>query len=315
MFTKHRIGFIVALLCICYSLFAELDSDMSLTDGPEGSHIKKYKLSVCALFKNEARYLREWIEYHRMIGVEHFYLYNNGSRDRSLDILAPYIRQEIVTVVDWPDRIYLDEAEDKGTWALSTQMPAYEHAAKYEALGKTEWLAFIDVDEFLLPVENGTLNEILAESEMFPGIALESECYDASQVGVFPRRELLIATSELTAQPKQVVIRAIEKTIFKPDLHTTFIWPPYRCQFKDGQSARKVDRKKIRINKYVNRYNGTIHFSKIKERMHVDSRILSEHEKKEILEIGYAIEDNERPIRRFESELRKRMGFETNWKW
>ncbi|KIC71464.1 hypothetical protein DB44_DM00010, partial [Candidatus Protochlamydia amoebophila] len=31
-----------------------------------------YDLSVCAIFKNEAPYLKEWIEYHRLIGVKHF---------------------------------------------------------------------------------------------------------------------------------------------------------------------------------------------------------------------------------------------------
>ena len=29
--------------------------------------VKKYNLSVCALFKNEAGYLKEWIEYHKLI--------------------------------------------------------------------------------------------------------------------------------------------------------------------------------------------------------------------------------------------------------
>ena len=35
---------------------------------------KKYKLSVCALIKNEERYLREWIEYHRMVGDAFYYV-------------------------------------------------------------------------------------------------------------------------------------------------------------------------------------------------------------------------------------------------
>ena len=33
---------------------------------------KKYYVSVCAIFKNEGKYLREWIEYHLTAGVEHF---------------------------------------------------------------------------------------------------------------------------------------------------------------------------------------------------------------------------------------------------
>lgn len=30
-------------------------------------------LAVCAIFRDEAPYLAEWIEFHRLVGVEHFY--------------------------------------------------------------------------------------------------------------------------------------------------------------------------------------------------------------------------------------------------
>lgn len=35
----------------------------------------RYYLSIGAIFKDEARFLDEWIEFHLGIGVEHFYLY------------------------------------------------------------------------------------------------------------------------------------------------------------------------------------------------------------------------------------------------
>jgi hypothetical protein len=31
-------------------------------------------VSIAAIFKDEAHYLREWIEFHNMLGVEHFFL-------------------------------------------------------------------------------------------------------------------------------------------------------------------------------------------------------------------------------------------------
>ena len=40
---------------------------------------KDYKVSLCTIFKNEAPYLKEWIEFNHLIGVEHFFLYNNNS--------------------------------------------------------------------------------------------------------------------------------------------------------------------------------------------------------------------------------------------
>lgn len=50
------------------------------------SYMSNY-LSICAVIKNEGPYLEEWIEFHRIQGVEHFYLYDNGSADQTKDIL------------------------------------------------------------------------------------------------------------------------------------------------------------------------------------------------------------------------------------
>lgn len=276
---------------------------------------KKYKLSVCALFKNEARYLKEWIEYNRLIGVEHFYLFNNESRDRSVDVLMPYVRQGIVTLVDWPDRVPQDREEIAGTWALSTQLPAYELTAKYLALGETEWLALIDVDEYIVPISTNTLSEILDSYEEYPGIRLMSDCFDASTIDALPKRELLIATSELVAEPPKVLTKSIEKTIFKPDAHTTFNWPPFHCNFRDDEIPALLGRSELRINKYINRFSGSLNFGKAKEKLHIDSRMLTENERMELLEIGFKIDDREKSISRFEPELRKRMGMETGWSW
>lgn len=51
----------------------------------------KYKIALCLIFKNEAPFLKEWLDYHLTIGVDHFYLYNNNSDDNYLDVLNTYI--------------------------------------------------------------------------------------------------------------------------------------------------------------------------------------------------------------------------------
>jgi len=57
--------------------------------------------SLCCIIRNEARYLEEWIEYSRMIGVEHFYLYDHGSEDNTSAVLAGYMAAGIVTLHQW----------------------------------------------------------------------------------------------------------------------------------------------------------------------------------------------------------------------
>src|SRR2546430_8009121 len=61
-----------------------------------------YYLSACAIFRNEARYLKEWIVFHLGVGLEHIYLYENRSTDDFRTMLAPFVARGQVTLVDWP---------------------------------------------------------------------------------------------------------------------------------------------------------------------------------------------------------------------
>lgn len=276
---------------------------------------KKYKLSICTLFKNEGHYLREWIEYHQVIGVDHFYLYDNGSLDRSIEVISPYIKDGKVTLIQWPDRVLPTNENDVSSWVLSTQLPAYENAIKSVALNETEWIVFLDVDEYLVPIQANTITEILDRYEDCSGLQIVSDFFDSSCVGILPKRDLLIATVELIGTPVQNVQKCIEKTIFKPDFQKSFTWPPYRCEFKENKLAVKINSNEVRINKYVNRHKGDIIFGKLRKKLHVDSRMLTYNEKRELLEIGFEIEDKERAIYRFAPQLRKRMGMEQAWEW
>ncbi len=79
---------------LLFTLFTLVISSLSATP--------KHYVSICAIFRDEAPFLEEWIEYHRMIGVEHFYLYNHLSADHYYEVLRPYIQEGIVELKDWP---------------------------------------------------------------------------------------------------------------------------------------------------------------------------------------------------------------------
>lgn len=97
---------------------------------------KKYTVAVCAIFKNEGVFMKEWLEYHLLIGVEHFYLYNNFSEDNYQEILAPYIKKGVVTLTEWPIQF--------------GQSLAYKDCFQ-KAKEETQWIAYIDLDEFICP--------------------------------------------------------------------------------------------------------------------------------------------------------------------
>ena len=111
-------------------------------------------LSVVAIVKNEGRYLREWIEFQRLMGVEQVYLYDNGSTDNSAEVLAPFVAEQFATVIPWAT---FDEQ-------ISPQRQAYAHAL-INFGPHSRWMAFIDLDEFLFPVKAADLVSVLRTYE------------------------------------------------------------------------------------------------------------------------------------------------------
>lgn len=95
----------------------------------------EHSLSICAILKDEGEYIKEWIDYHKnIIGVEHFYLYDNDSTDGVQVILKPYIYEGIVTYTRISGK--------------KRQHDAYNDALnRYQR--KSKFIAFIDLDEFI----------------------------------------------------------------------------------------------------------------------------------------------------------------------
>ena len=122
-------------------------------------------LSIGAIFKNEKPYLKEWIEYHLMIGVQRFYLYDNESIDNPMEILTPYIEKGIV--------IY------KKIINSAMQIPVYNDII-YKVQNETKWLALIDLDEFIVPKESKDLKNFLKEYEKFPGLGINWINFDSN---------------------------------------------------------------------------------------------------------------------------------------
>ena len=120
-----------------------------------GKQQKKYTVAVCAIFKNESVFLKEWLEYHLLIGVEHFYLYNNFSEDNYQDILAPYIEKGQVTLTEWPVQF--------------GQLPAYKDCFQ-KAKDETRWIAYIDLDEFICLRREQNIRNWIQKYDKYPTV-------------------------------------------------------------------------------------------------------------------------------------------------
>jgi hypothetical protein len=115
----------------------------------------KNELSIATMVRNEAPYLKEWIEYHKLVGVEMFYIYNNYSTDAIEEVLRPYVESGEVVYTRLP-------AEE--THNLETQAQAFNDAIA-RCRNKTRWLAVIDAGEFIVPVHADKITSVIKEIE------------------------------------------------------------------------------------------------------------------------------------------------------
>ena len=129
----------------------------------------KHRLTIAAIFKHENPYLREWIEYHRMVGFDHFYLYDNDGGEDARGILQPYIELGIITHHPW---LHFDGSKhDRPTHFLAQDKNplAFGHAARHHRR-QFEWIMKIDIDEFLVPLQGDDLRPIIARYAEDPKI-------------------------------------------------------------------------------------------------------------------------------------------------
>jgi len=134
---------------------------------PEPDHsAEKPYLSVFAIYHNEADYLREWIEFHKLVGFERFYLYNNFSVDHHREVLAPYIADGTVVHTEWP--------------VEPAQLAGYTDILE-RCRDETSWLGFFDIDEFLFSPTGEQVSDLLRrEFEEFPGVGVNEISFGTS---------------------------------------------------------------------------------------------------------------------------------------
>ena len=123
-------------------------------------------LAIGALIRNPGRYLAEWLEFHRLVGVERFFLYDNESDDEETrETLASYADDGLVVVHDWPGSVSENYSD-----LVRHLRAAYMDCIRAHGQD-ARWIAFIDTDEFLFPPTGRPLPELLVEFERWPAVA------------------------------------------------------------------------------------------------------------------------------------------------
>ena len=166
---------------------------------------KKYKLAIVAIIKNEGLYIDEWIKYHVCIGVDHFFLYDNGSTDNTHTIINHYIESGLITFTDYPGK--------------AMQISAYNDAIRKH--GKDcKYMAFIDGDEFIFPMNKEDnivplIDKLLKQDSKAGGLAINWREFGSSGYDTTPTQGGVL-DNYVNRAPEFELGNACIKTICKP---------------------------------------------------------------------------------------------------
>ena len=114
---------------------------------------------VCAIFKNEAHILQEWIEHYLFHGADHLYLVNDFSTDNYQEIVNKYPQ-----VTLFHNDIVTKEVGRQLLIANKFFLPLR---------GMSEWMAILDLDEFLYSPYEVSLPTVLEKYQAFSQIKVE----------------------------------------------------------------------------------------------------------------------------------------------
>lgn len=111
---------------------------------------------LCSIGRNENKYIREFVEYYKDLGITNICLYDNNydGEEHFEEVIGDYIDSGFVILKDYRNRV-------------QCQLMAYEECYK-EYREQYDWICFFDCDEFLTFTEAKTIDEYLSQ-EKFNG--------------------------------------------------------------------------------------------------------------------------------------------------
>lgn len=212
-------------------------------------------LFVACVFKNEAPFLKEWIDFHLQRGVQKFYLSNNHSTDNFEEVLEPYQKQGLVSVSKTPFT----------KWSIRRQAQEFNRLAeKIEKEQGTDcWVAFIDIDEYLFSVEEQSVRQVLNsfEGKVVAAVQVNWLMFGTSGVKKLEDSKPMIAQLTRRAPLEHDENRNFKPIAYLANLHQFFEGPHMPLQkgksqfyFSDGSAfvtGKKVGKHSpLRLNHY-----------------------------------------------------------------
>jgi len=104
------------------------------------------KIGIVSVLRDEGAHLKEWIAFHRAMGVTHFFLFSHDCKDNTSEILKA------------DKGVYTEDLKYTGGSELRI-VASKIIAPKVKEL---DWLGYIDGDELVVPLQDDTLTKFFA---------------------------------------------------------------------------------------------------------------------------------------------------------
>jgi hypothetical protein len=104
---------------------------------PLNSINQKNKICICSVGKKENKYIKEYVEHYRNLGVDKIFLYDNNDKkgERFENVLSEYIKDNYIEIFDYRGKV-------------SPQLKIYEKCYN-DNKNNYDWFIFFDTDEFI----------------------------------------------------------------------------------------------------------------------------------------------------------------------
>jgi len=114
--------------------------------------MKQCYLTLGAVVRNQEHYVKEWLAFHHLVGVERFVIVLHKCTDKT---------EERIRELPFQDKIHIHRiVNDEQFVQLGTYLWILEHYGRF-----TKWMMFIDSDEFFFGTREDDLRVILTDYE------------------------------------------------------------------------------------------------------------------------------------------------------
>lgn len=136
----------------------------------------KAKIAIVAMCKNENKYIREWVEYHKSIGINRIFIIDNNDLDGDVldDVIGDYITNRFVIVINMRG---IKTYHNYGFLQFSTYSNIFD---KYK--DKFDWICYIDCDEFIHVENKEFISNVMPKYNEYDIVHLNVEEYGDNEL-------------------------------------------------------------------------------------------------------------------------------------